>query len=147
MYLCVGAAYAPRGKRLRFALNHARDRTTLFGGSIAMWSFLFNSTRLGLQYVRQVDDKWNATFGGFSAGVIAHLRSSLRLGIYQGLQYGTLFYVIYGLSEKGQRLQEEQSNKVTAKKNQAMIDFMVFKHPDYYMTIVEANKKLNEERL
>ena len=47
-YLFIGATYAPRGKRIKFALAHARDRTTLFGGSIAMWSFLFNSTRLGL---------------------------------------------------------------------------------------------------
>ena len=80
-YLATGMMYHPKGKRLMGALKHARDRTTLFGGSIAMWSALFNGSRGGLAFLRQKDDKWNPTFGGFFAGFMAHARGSMSLGI------------------------------------------------------------------
>ena len=84
-YFASGYLYNPKGKRLLGGLKHVRDRATLFGGSIAMWSFVFNFSRGMLSYFRQKDDKWNATFGGFASGFISHARGSLSLGIYQGL--------------------------------------------------------------
>ena len=53
VYFGMGCFYSPRGLRRIFAgLCHARDRTTAFGGSIAMWSFLFNSSRGMMAYIR-----------------------------------------------------------------------------------------------
>ena len=100
-YFASGCLYNPKGKRLIGALKHVRDRTTLFGGSIAMWSFIFNFSRGSLGYFRQKDDKWNACFGGFMSGFISHARGSFSLGLYQGLQYGTLFYILFSISGRG----------------------------------------------
>ena len=81
IYSAIGAVHAPRGRRIMTALCHTRDRAPLFGGSIAMWSFLFGATRSSLIYLRQKDDKWNAAFGGFAAGIAANIRGSIALGI------------------------------------------------------------------
>ena len=52
MYFSIGCRYAPKGKRLIGGLIHSRDRATHFGGTIAIWSFLFNSTRGLISYYR-----------------------------------------------------------------------------------------------
>ena len=53
MYFALGCYYSPRGfRRIYGGLCHARDRTTAFGGSIAMWSFLFNSSKGMMAYAR-----------------------------------------------------------------------------------------------
>ena len=63
-------------------LVHIRERAPLFGGSIALWSMLFNFSKGSLMYMRQEDDIYNSMFGGFMAGLLAHLRGSLSLGLY-----------------------------------------------------------------
>ena len=53
IYFGIGCFHSPRGlRRIYGGICHARDRTTKFGGSIAMWSFLFNSANGSLAYIR-----------------------------------------------------------------------------------------------
>ena len=98
---------SPRGKRILGGIKNVRDRATLFGGSIAMWSFIFNTSRGLISYCRQSDDKYSAAGGGFAAGVASNIRGGLSLGIKQGSQYAAMFYFIYSISERGQRVSEE----------------------------------------
>ena len=44
-YFGSGCWLSPRGKRFMGGLCHVRDRATLLGGSVAMWSFVFNAAR------------------------------------------------------------------------------------------------------
>ena len=99
-YFGKGAYLSPRGSRLSGALCLVRDRATLFGGTIAIWSFLFNFSRGVTSYIRQADDKWSACIGGFTAGLFANIRGSLAMGFTQGLNYAFTLYVLYTLSEK-----------------------------------------------
>ena len=81
LYFGTGMYLSPRGKRIMGGIKNVRDRATLFGGSIAMWSFVFNTSRGLISYLRQIDDKWSAAGGGFAAGVASNIRGGLSLGI------------------------------------------------------------------
>ena len=99
-YSGVGAYLAPKGQRIFFALKHVRDRATLLGGSIALWSAIFHTSKGGLTWARGKDDPYNASAGGFLVGLVSNYRVGLSNGIREGLRIGMLCYVIYTLSDR-----------------------------------------------
>ena len=51
-YFSYGCIIAPKGQRIITALKQIRDRSTLLGGSIALWSGTFTFSKGMLGYVR-----------------------------------------------------------------------------------------------
>ena len=102
-YFGLGFYQAPRGQRVKSAVKLIRDRSTLFAGSIALWSIVFNTSKGVLSLARQKDDKWSATFGGFLTGLIMHMRGNMMHGFYQGIQFGFMFYTMYSIGDWGER--------------------------------------------
>ena len=51
-YFMTGMWLGARGQRIKTAINHCRDRTTAFGGSVAMWSATFNIAKGTIHYTR-----------------------------------------------------------------------------------------------
>ena len=76
-YFVTGWWLGARGYRIKTAIKHCRDRITMFGGSVAMWSATFNVAKGTIHYVRQKDDRWTWTAGGFMTGFITHVRASM----------------------------------------------------------------------
>ena len=52
IYFGIGCFHSPSRRRIYGGLCHVRDRASKFGGSVAMWSFLFNSANGSLAYIR-----------------------------------------------------------------------------------------------
>ena len=140
IYFASGCYLSPRGKRLLGGVKNVRDRAALFGGSIAMWSFIFNASRGLISYYRQADDKWSASFGGFVAGVLANMRGSLLLGVQQGGQYALMFYVIFGLSEKRERLSSKQKEIEMQETGKRQIEALQTQMPRYYLQVAGENR-------
>ena len=140
IYFASGCYLSPRGKRLMGGIKNVRDRATLFGGSIAMWSAMFNVSRGLCSYYRQADDKYSASFGGFMSGVLSNIRGSLWLGINQGAQFAFMFYFIFGLSEKGEKLARKSRAKEIEEKGKIQVEYMQTQMPRYYLQVVEQNR-------
>ena len=85
------------------ALKHVRDRATLLGGGIALWSFIFHSCRGTLTWARGKEDPYNAATGGFMVGLISNYRVGLSYGLNEGVKIGLLCYFLYSLSDRGTR--------------------------------------------
>jgi hypothetical protein len=47
-YFAIGAINAPRKTRFMSGLRHIRDRSPIFGGSVALWCGIFALTSGGL---------------------------------------------------------------------------------------------------
>ena len=84
-YFGLGCYLSPKGQRITQGVKMIRDRSTLFAGSIALWSIVFNTSKGVLCLVRQKDDKWSATFGGFLTGLVMHMRGNIMHGVNQGI--------------------------------------------------------------
>ena len=110
-YFVTGLWLGARGYRLKTAINHCRDRTLKFGGSVAIWSCTFNVAKGVIHYTRQKEDRWTWTAGGFFTGFITHVRASFYLGMVQGTQIAALFYFVGLLREKSEELVEKDKKK------------------------------------
>ena len=80
-YFSYGCFIAPKEQRMITALKQIRDRSTNLGGSIALWSGTFTFSKGILSYIRQKDDRYNPTFGGFITGLLSYVRANLTQGL------------------------------------------------------------------
>ena len=92
-----GARNSPRGARLAGAIDAAKVRAPILGGSFAVWGGLFTTIDCGLMGLRQKEDPWNAITSGAMTGGILASRSGLRAASKSAAIGGILLALIEGL--------------------------------------------------
>lgn len=93
-----GARNSPRGARLAGAIDAAKVRAPVLGGSFAVWGGLYSSFDCMLQGIRHKEDPWNSIAAGAMSGGVLASRSGLRMAAKSAAGGGILLALIEGVS-------------------------------------------------
>ena len=97
-YFFGGIWNSPKGQKIRGGIGNIRNRSTILGGSFALWGGCFSAVDCALIYVNGGEQFMNPIIAGAVTGFVLAIRSGMTNAIKNGVIGGAILALIEGAS-------------------------------------------------